>query len=121
MRGAVGLGLSWLVLVATGCGAGSVEQPPPAAGLVAGMDFSRCPWPSESLPDTRAAVVRMKVLVGPDGSARGVEIDSATPEKQGFGERAQQCALAMKFEPGVMANGEPTQAWTPIFQVDFAR
>lgn len=104
------------------CGAGQKDaEPPPQAGVTPGTDFSTCAWPSESQPDTMKATVRLRVLVGPDGKPRGVEVKSAEPDSQGFGERAEQCALAMTFEPGVLPNGSPTQAWTPVLRVEFAR
>ncbi len=105
-------------LVLGGC-APAVVQPPPQAGVPQGIEFSTCPWPSKGT--VNEAMVRVRVLVGIDGRPKGVEVVEAQPANQGFGERAEECIMKKTFEAGVVANGSPTQSWTPIFRIDFAR
>jgi len=114
-------GMTLCLLALPGCGAGisDPDNPAPAASVPASMDFSTCPWPVKGLADK--ATVRLRVLVGPNGAVHGVELVSSDPEEQGFGERAEECARQKTFKPAVLADGSPTQAWTPVFRVQFAR
>ncbi len=80
-----------------------------------------CGFPAEAdMAQIDHAVVRLAVTVGPDGRPSKVTILS-DPAGHGFGALARQCALRMKYQPGLDASGQPVAKTTPPFTVRFNR
>jgi len=99
--------------------------PPPIdrsepAGLVLGDDWSSCPFPAEADAEQQnQAVVRLVIVVGPDG--RPSQVNVLSDPGYGFGQAARQCALRKRYTPGKDAAGKPVTKSTPPFRVRFQR
>jgi hypothetical protein len=66
-----------------------------------------------------SATVTLRVLVGPDGVARGVKI--LQEPGAGFGRVAAGCAARQRYRPAKGPSGTPAQAMTPVIRVHFVR
>lgn len=109
-----------------GRGTAPVAAAPPAvdrsqpAGLVLGDDWSSCPFPAEADAEQQnQAVVRLVIVVGPDG--RPSQVNVLSDPGYGFGQAARQCALRKRYTPGKDASGKPVTKSTPPFRVRFQR
>jgi hypothetical protein len=79
-----------------------------------------CAFPKEAdQHKVDAAVVTLRVRVGPDGSPLAVQ----TLEEPGFGfgAAATRCAMARRYTPARDTNGTPFAEWTPPFNLKFVR
>lgn len=96
--------------------------PPPKPDLSrAAMPTSlawNCGFPPEDDDVDHAAVV-IVVSVAPDGRPRGARVTS--DPGHGFGRVARQCAMGMRYRPGLDRDGNPTTTATPPFVVRFNR
>lgn len=89
------------------------------AGLPQGTSWN-CDFPPEAdAEQINHAVVRLVVIVGPDGSPKSVNI--VEDPGYGFGRLARRCALSKKYEPSLDASGKPIAGATPPFRVRFQR
>ena len=76
-------------------------------GLLAGP-AGACPFPHEADVDgIDMAVVGLRVIVRPDGTARDAELVS--DPGHGFGPAARACALAWRYAPARDRNGTPVE------------
>ncbi len=111
----------------TGTSTVAVTQPPPvprpsgkarAAGP-ARRDWS-CPWPEEEESgELHDASVRIRIHVGADGHARGVDVLDSP--KESFARAARACALSEPFRPELDEAGHPVPGLTPPISVHFVR
>ena len=89
------------------------------AGL-GGVSQWKMPFPAEAdAENINQAVVRMVVVVGPDGRPKSVTLLS--DPGNGFGREAKRFAMTQMYEPPLDANGKPTTAPSPPFAVRFKR
>ena len=109
-----------------GRGTAPAAPPPPTvdksqpAGLILGDDWSNCPFPPEADAEQQnQAVVRLVIVVGPDGRPSSVNVLS--DPGYGFGQAARQCAMRKRYTPGLDALGKPVSKATPPFRVRFQR
>ncbi|HYP75597.1 MAG TPA: energy transducer TonB [Polyangiaceae bacterium] len=66
-----------------------------------------------------AASVTLRILVGPDGLPKAVQM----LDEPGFGfdYAAARCAMARKYQPGTDDQGVPITSWTPPIRIRFIR
>jgi len=109
-----------------GRGTAPAAPPPPTvdksqpASLVPGDDWNSCPFPAEADAEQQnQAVVRLVIVVAPDGRASSVNILS--DPGYGFGQAARQCALRKRFVAGRDASGNPVSKATAPLRVRFQR
>jgi len=115
--------------LALGCGSKSERSPALPRSLFetpgeppkwAEPGDATCGFPSAAdAAKIDAAVVVLRVLVGPDGAPKLVQM--LEEPGFGFGSAATRCAMARKFEPGSDERGVPVTAWTPPIRIRFLR
>jgi periplasmic protein TonB len=97
--------------------------PPPKSQARAPLPESRnwnCGFPAEAdMEQVDRATVMITVTVGPDGRAKTVSI--LKDPGFGFGRLAKSCALRMRYNVGLDAEGRPMTKTTPPFPVHFTR
>jgi len=117
-------GTSQHEVVDPGTKVGGMLDAPPAPNLSrpaapAHTDWG-CSWPEEALEsDVRSARVTIRVSVGADGSADGVEVLNAPPG--GFAEAARHCAEHEIYRAALDPLGKPVASNTHPFNVHFLR
>lgn len=103
-----------------GSGTPAPEDRSKPAGLVSGVGWSDCGFPSEAdAEQINQASVQIVVVVGPDGSPQSVSV--VQDPGYGFGRVAKRCAMRKRFEPGLDKWGRPSTRSTPPFNVRFTR
>jgi hypothetical protein len=81
---------------------------------------SSCGFPSEAaVAKIDAAAVTLRVLVGPDGLPKAVQV--LEQPGFGFGSAATRCAMARKYQAGTDDLGVPVASWTPPIRLRFLR
>ena len=89
------------------------------AASPARRDWS-CPWPEEEQSsDLHDAAVRIRIHVGTDGRASGVDVLESP--KDSFAVAARSCALSEPFRPELDDAGHPVAGHTPPILVHFVR
>ena len=89
------------------------------AASPARRDWS-CPWPEEEQSsDLHDAAVRIRIHVGVDGRASGVDVLESP--KDSFATAARGCALSEPFRPELDDAGHPVAGLTPPILVHFVR
>jgi len=76
-------------------------------------------WPREALLDGTEGYVRVRVLIGTDGSVKETEVIEAAPGRL-FVRNAMRAVRRWKFKPRVV-DGTPVERWattTLVFQLD---
>ena len=66
-----------------------------------------------------SAAVRLRVAVGANGVPQSVQISS--DPGFGFARAATRCAVSKRYVSSTDAQGAPIAAWTPFFEIHFAR
>lgn len=99
--------------------------PPPVdksrpAGIPLNANWNGCPWPAQATSEQiNNAVVRIVVVVAPDG--RPTSVNVVSEPGYGFGDMAQRCAMRFTYPVGLDKMGNPKAAATPPFRVKFQR
>ncbi len=89
----------------------SVETSP------SGTSWAACGFPADAHSST--GIVKLRVLVNPNGAAVVVEILKASDPI--FAAHARSCALTKAYRPARNSAGELIAAYTPPFSVRFVR
>ena len=97
--------------------AAAPSSPTSVVASPSGTGWAVCVFPTDA--HASEGIVKLRVLVNPDGSASTVEILKASDPI--FATHAQSCALARNYRPALNAAGEPVTSYTPPFFVRFAR
>jgi periplasmic protein TonB len=83
-----------------------------------GTSWSDCGFPAEAqLDGVEFGIVKLVVIVNPDGRAKSVTILS--DPGSGFGNHARQCAMRRTFKPALDKSGQAVVSSTPPFTVKF--
>jgi protein TonB len=79
-----------------------------------------CGWPEEAIDsDLRETRVAVRVAVGRDGDAQGVQVQGAA--MSGFLEAARRCALDEQYRPALDVEGHRVEGETGLLIVHFVR
>ncbi len=79
-----------------------------------------CAFPKEAdAAMVDSAAVRLRVAVGANGVPQTVQISS--DPGFGFARAATRCAMSKRYLSSTDAQGVPIAAWTPFFEIHFAR
>lgn len=98
-----------VVLTQTSTLAAAVEVPPTA---LAYATFTRVPYPAEALRRREHGTVILRVLVGADGSAQTIEIQTSSGSPR-LDRAARDAVLHWIFRPGTF-DGAPRSAWARV-------
>lgn len=98
-----------------GSGAGDGEGNGPYANVVSPVTCLYCPEPGYTEEARKAKLqgkILLEVLVGPDGTAKRVEIVQGLG--MGLDEKAEEIILTWRFSPGRDGAKRPVASWVTI-------